>query len=332
MQNILEIKNVSKRFKTYESKGTGIVASLRRVYRFKNALSRVNLAVREGSITALLGRNGSGKSTLIKILTGILYADSGSVRVMGFDPWKERMKLAREIGVVLGAHSQLYWNLPAQDTFEFMRHIYGVEEAEFKKRLDYFMDALNLGDVYRKPVREMSLGEQMKCNFVASVLHMPRMVFLDEPTIGVDISSKAALKETMREMQKEHGTTFLITTHVVEDISVAERIFLLEKGSLVFDGSRSSLEHLFGNKRVVELSFSGGAMPRIGSYGRVLAQRKGFAKLEVDPRMLKDKRFMNLLSSRNILDYAVAEPGLGEILGKFYARLDRTKRRAHAIL
>lgn len=326
MQNIIEIRGISKSFKTYETRSTGIAASLRRRYHIKKALDRVTLEVREGSITALLGRNGSGKSTLIKILTGILYADSGSVSVMGLNPWKERMRLAREIGVVLGAHSQLYWNLPAEDAFKFMRHIYGVDEAAFKKRLDYFINALNLKEVYRKPVREMSLGEQMKCNFVASVLHMPRIVFLDEPTIGVDIPSKAALKETMLEMQKENGTTFLITTHIVEDISVAERIFLLEKGRLVFDGSRSRLEHLFGNKRVVELSFSGRAAPRLSGYGRVLAHGEGFARIEVEPRMLKNRSFIEMLSGRNILDYKVAEPGLSAILSKFYARLDKKRR------
>ncbi len=325
MQNIIEIRNVSKKFKTYETKGTGIIASMRRKYYFKKALDKVSLSVREGSITALLGRNGSGKSTLIKILTGILYADTGSVNVLGFNPWEERMKLAKDIGVVLGAHSQLYWNLPATDTFEFMRHIYGVEEGEFRRRLEYFTEALNLKEVYKKPVREMSLGEQMKCNFVASVLHRPRMVFLDEPTIGVDISSKAALKETMLALQKEHNTTFLITTHIVEDISVAERIFLLEKGRLVFDGSRSSLEHMFGNKRVVELSFSNGAGLHLEDYGTVVAKGKGFAKLEVEPHILKDPGFVEILSSSRVIDYKVAEPGLSAILSKFYAKLDKSR-------
>lgn len=327
MQNSIEVENLYKGFKTYETKKKGIMASFRRKYYIKKALKDVSLSIPEGSITALLGRNGSGKSTLIKLLTGILYPDSGSVRVLDFNPWEERMKLARNIGVVLGAHGQLYWNLPAYDTFKFMGHVYGIKQNDFEKRLNHLVDILNLKNVYRKPVRTMSLGEQMKCNFVASVLHMPKVVFLDEPTIGVDISSKAALRAALLEMRDAYKTTFLLTTHIVEDISIAERILLLENGRLEFDGSREKLEHLFGNKRIVELQFNENYPLKPERFGKILYQGKGYASIEVKADTLKNRRFIDLLSNGHILDYKVSELNLTTILSRVYEKFDTKRKR-----
>jgi len=322
MEKVVEVANVSKSFKTYERASSGFLASFRRHYYTKKALTSVSFSIDKGQIVALLGRNGAGKSTLIKILTGILYPDSGTVNVLGFDPWKERMKLAWNIGVVLGAHGQMYWNLPAYDTFEYMRKIYKVPEKEFKKRLTYFVDLLDLKQVYKKPVRTMSLGEMMKCNFVASTLHMPKVVFLDEPTIGVDIMSKAALKKAMLEMRAKYGTTFILTTHIVEDISIADRVLMLHNGRLVFDGTKEKLEHMFGDKRVVEIRFIPDAKLNL-DFGKVLYMGTGVAKLEVNASVLKSKRFISLLGSKNIIDYSVSSPGLSELLAKVYTKLEK---------
>jgi len=323
MEKVIEVANVSKSFKTYERASSGFLASLRRHYYTKNALVSVSFSINKGQIVALLGRNGSGKSTLIKILTGILYPDSGNVNVLGFDPWKERMKLAWSIGVVLGAHGQMYWNLPAYDTFEYMRKIYKVPEGEFKKRLAHFIEILDLRHVYKKPVRTMSLGEMMKCNFVASTLHMPQIVFLDEPTIGVDIMSKAALKKAMLEMRANYGTTFLLTTHIVEDISIADRVIMLHKGGLVFDGAKEKLEHMFGDKRIVEVKFMPDAKLNL-DFGRVIYKGAGVARIEVNADVLKSRRFIKILSSKSIMDYSVSVPDLSELLAKMYTKLEKS--------
>jgi ABC-2 type transport system ATP-binding protein len=318
MERLISVKGVKKDFKAYESRGSGIF-SFRRKSFIKHALRGVSFSVDKGEIVALLGKNGSGKSTLIKIMCGILYPTSGSARVLGFDPWEQRIDLARRMGVVLGAHGQLYWDLPALDTFNLMRSIYKIPRQDFSNRLDYLLDLLELRGVYKRQVRTLSLGEQMKCNFVASMLHAPELVILDEPTIGVDLPSKQALRTAILETRKEHGTTFLLTTHIVEDITMAERIIALDKGRVIFDGPKRKLETLFGNKKTVELEF--GKTPDYLQYaklGKVVEVEGNYIRMEVNPRTLTRKSFTRLLSKGDIVDYKVGEQGLSEILMRLY--------------
>ncbi len=323
----VDVEDVGKWFKAHEVRRSGsIVTRLMRKTYFKRALNDVSFRIRPGEIVALLGRNGSGKSTLIKILSGILHADSGRVRVLGFEPWTQRIELAQQLGVVLGAHGQLFWNLPAVDAFEYMRGVYNIERNEYTRRMRYFLKILDLEHVYNRQVRTMSLGEQMKCNFMASVLHNPKIVFLDEPTIGVDLPSKIALRKTVTELQARYKTTFILTTHIVEDISIAQRVILLSKGKVVFDDTRPKLEAMFGDKRHVELHVSEPGKIRFSRFGRVLERDGTMVKLEVSKSKLKTKSFFALLNRREVLDYRVAEPGLNFILNKFYAKLDREKR------
>lgn len=319
-QNIIEVKNVKKRFKTYRSL-TGkkvMFATLRRKKFIKKALQGVSFNIKKGEIAALLGLNGSGKSTLIKIVIGILYPDNGSVTVLGHNSWKERDNIASHLGVVLGAHGQLYWDLPPMDTFNLMKHIYKIPDKTFNERISYYVDRLNLKDVYKRQVRQLSLGEQMKCNFVASVLHMPEIVLLDEPTIGVDLPSKSALRETIKDMQKRYNTTFLLTTHMVEDISIAEHIVILDKGQVIFDGVQDKLLKLFGDKRTVELSFEQIPKSSYRKFGRVISETPDYAKLEVESGILKNKNFINFLSRKEVVDYNVLGPELGNVLMRLY--------------
>ncbi|VVB77470.1 Trehalose/maltose import ATP-binding protein MalK [uncultured archaeon] len=318
MDHVIDVKNVSKKFKAYENKGSGLFSFRRKSY-LKRALNGVSLTIDKGETVALLGKNGSGKSTLIKIMCGILFPTSGSVRVLGLDPWEQRISLSRRIGVVLGAHGQLYWDLPAIDTFELMRKVYGIPKSDYQGRLDYYLDLLELRDVYKRQVRTLSLGEQMKCNFVASILHNPELVILDEPTIGVDLPSKQALRTAILESRKENGTTFLLTTHIVEDITMADRILALDKGNVIFDGSKRKLETLFGNKKVVELEFS--ETPDYDKYvelGKITKVEGNYLRMEADPKVLTSARFTRLLSKGNIIDYRVGEQDLSGILMRLY--------------
>ena len=228
---IIKIDSVMKKYKVNEGiSKKGFLNSFRRKKVIKVAVRNISFNIKKGSIVALLGKNGSGKSTLIKMMTGIIYPDKGYITVDGLSPYNDRKRLAMKTGVVLGAHGQLYWNLPAIDTFNFMKSMYKIPETEFNKRLKLYLKMLSLNNVYKKPVRTMSLGEQMKCNFVASMLHNPKLVFLDEPTIGVDLPSKSALKEAIINARDNLGTTFLLTTHIVEDIEIADHVIVIDKG------------------------------------------------------------------------------------------------------
>ncbi len=318
MEHLISVKGIKKDFKAYESKGSDLFSFRRKSYT-KHALNGVSFTVDKGEIVALLGKNGSGKSTLIKIMCGILFPTSGSARILDFDPWEQRIDLVRRMGIVLGAHGQLYWDLPALDSFNLMRSIYNVPRQDFANRLDYFLDMLELRGVYKRQVRTLSLGEQMKCNFVASMLHAPELVILDEPTIGVDLPSKQALRTAILETRKENGTTFLLTTHIIEDITMAERILALDNGRVIFDGPRRRLETLFGNKKTVELEF--GKTPDYLQYaklGKVVEVEGNYIKMEVEPRTLTSKGFTRLLSKGDVTDYKVGEQGLNEILMKLY--------------
>ncbi|MGI0141831.1 MAG: ABC transporter ATP-binding protein [Candidatus Micrarchaeales archaeon] len=327
---VIEVHALGKKFREYQSQqGKKIfLASLRRKYSIKHALTNVSFKVKKGDIVMLLGENGSGKSTLIKILTGILHPDSGSAQVLGLAPWSGREKLAWDYGMVSGAHNQLFWNLPAIDTFDYVRGIYEIPKDVYKKRLDYYIKILNLKDVFRKPVRVLSLGERMKCNFVASVLHMPKIVFMDEATIGMDLSSVINVREAVMDMRKNYGTTFFITTHIVDEIkALAKSVIIIDKGKIVFDGSKRELQTFFGNRKQLEIHFDKQIDPKnYAKYGKVVASREDYLKIEIDSKHLKNKKIVNLLNSDIVLDYNVSEPDIGQVLAKFYNRGRKSKR------
>ena len=326
MQEIIRINGVVKRFKTYESGEGAFGALLGRKKKTKISLDGVSFKVDKGEIVALLGRNGSGKSTLIKLLAGILHPDAGSISVLGIDPFKGRVRLARQIGVVFGStHPQLFWDLPPIDTFNYIKGMYDIPEGEFRKRLDYMVDLLSLKEVYKRQTRQLSLGERMKCEFVCGNLHSPKLVLMDEPTVGVDLPSRIAISDAVLSLRKEMGTTFIITTHVVDDIANVDRIVLLDHGKLVFDGSQEKLRKLFKQTVIIELHFSGKSdSTKYAKSGKVIMDRGDYMKIEMSPEMIKQKWFLQILNDDNVLDYRINEPGLSILLNRLYGIIDKT--------
>lgn len=231
-----------------------------REYRKVEALRDISFRIRKGEIVGYIGPNGAGKSTTIKVMSGILVPDSGMCRVMGYVPWKDRTAYVRNIGVVFGQRTQLWWDVPVVDSFSLLKDIYNIPDRTFKDNVTLLLDTLQLHEMIHIPVRQLSLGQRMRCEFAASLLHDPAVVFLDEPTIGLDAESKLALREFVRTINREKGVTVILTTHDMGDIeALASRIMMIGQGSLLYDGTLSDLRRRFGDQRILTVDYRGSA-------------------------------------------------------------------------
>lgn len=256
-KNIMSVSALCKDYKTHQrgdTFGETVKSMFHRKYQTVEALKSVSLTVVQGSIVGLLGPNGAGKSTLIKILTGVMYPTSGNVEVLGYVPWKQRTKYVEHIGAVFGQKSQLLWDIPPADAFRMNKEIYAIPDALYKQRLDRLTELFDVGEVSRKPTRLLSLGERMKCEFIMALLHGPQVVFLDEPTIGLDVIAKGKVRDCITELNRQ-GVTFILTTHDMGDVeSLAGRVVVINHGEITFDGSLGALRHRLGNKKLVKIT------------------------------------------------------------------------------
>lgn len=236
---MIEVHNINKSFKICKRKA-GFIAALKgvivREYEKVEALKNISFSVNEGEIVGYIGPNGAGKSTTIKIMSGILTPDSGECKINELIPWKNRTKHVKHIGVVFGQRSQLWWDVPVVDSFELLKSIYKISEEVFKRNIDMFIQLLEIEDIIKTPARQLSLGQRMRCEIVASLLHDPKILFLDEPTIGLDAVSKLAVRDFIKNINKEKQTTVILTTHDTQDIdALASRIILIGKGQVLQD-------------------------------------------------------------------------------------------------
>ena len=235
MEHICKTYKVQKRNAGFREACRSLV---RREYEHIHALDDVSFTIRDGEMVGYMGPNGAGKSSTIKILSGILMPDSGSCVIDGLVPWKNRIEHVRRIGVVFGQRSQLWWDIPVVDSFELLRDIYSVEQTQYRRNLEELTELLQLGELLKTPTRQLSLGQRIRCELAASLIHNPRILFLDEPTIGLDAVSKLAVREFIRKLNREHGTTVILTTHDMQDIqAIAQRVILIGKGRILLDGS-----------------------------------------------------------------------------------------------
>ena len=254
----IHVQNVSKSFRVpVKDERQGLAAKLRRFVvnptQELRAVDDLSFDVGAGEVVGLLGVNGSGKSTTIKMLTGILTPSAGEIDVLGYVPWRQRIAYTHHIGVVLGQKTLLWWNIPVIDSLRLYRDIYGQSSKEFEERLDHFADVLEIRDILHVPVRKLSLGLRMRAEIVASLLHRPRVVFLDEPTIGLDILARLNLKRFLRRLHEEEGVTIVLTTHNMFDVEeLCRRVLILQKGKLIYDGDIAALK-AGDEQKVVEL-------------------------------------------------------------------------------
>jgi ABC-2 type transport system ATP-binding protein len=242
---MIKVQNLSKTYrvaKRASGLGNAFRALFKPEYEKIEALKSISFEIGQGEIVGYIGPNGAGKSTTIKVMSGILVPDGGSCEILGRTPWKERVAHVREIGVVFGQRSQLLWDVPVIDSFELIRDIYKVPLNLFRESLLELVEVLKIGDLLDSPARGLSLGQRMRCELAASLLHGPRILFLDEPTIGLDAVAKLAVRDFIRKINKEKGVTVILTTHDVHDIeALAERVILIGKGSILYDGSFESM-------------------------------------------------------------------------------------------
>lgn len=255
--SLIQVNNVNKEFRI-SKRQKGITSSLKalvkREYTTKHAVKNLSLNIAEGEIVGYIGSNGAGKSTTIKMLSGILVPSSGSLVVDGLVPYKNRKVNAKKIGVVFGQRSQLYWNLPMEETFDLYKKIYKINPTMFKQNVDFFIELLEMQTFLRTPVRQLSLGQRMRAELVISLLHDPKILYLDEPTIGLDILVKQKIRKFIRQLNTEKKTTVILTTHDMDDIDqVCNRVITIEKGEKTFDGSLDKFKSMYsvGHKLIV---------------------------------------------------------------------------------
>lgn len=259
----IEVNDLCKEYrvaKTGKGIGGAIKSLFHREYTVKEVVRHVNFSVEKGEIVGYIGPNGAGKSTTLKMLSGILIPTSGTVQVGGIVPYERRRENAKRIGVVFGQRSQLYWDLPVSDTFDLYESLYDIPHETFRKNCELFTELLDMGGFLDQPVRQLSLGQKMKANIAVALLHDPAVLYLDEPTIGLDVVSKKVLRQAIKAINREKGTTVMLTTHDMDDIeAVCNRLIMINEGVKLFDGTLESFRNQYEREIVIRLEFEGNA-------------------------------------------------------------------------
>jgi len=241
----IQINNISKSFKIFKRQAglkSALKSFINRKYQIFHALNNINLNIQEGEIIGILGENGAGKTTLIKLMVGLLHPNEGIINIDGYNPWQRKHKFLKNISVVMGQKNQLWWDIPASESFLLNKHIYDLNDTDYNSTLEELIDYLDVKDKINIQVRRLSLGERMKMEIIAALLHRPKIILLDEPTLGLDVISQAKIRDFVKYYNKEHGTTFVITSHYTKDIQeMCERVFVLHKGNSIYDGNFNEL-------------------------------------------------------------------------------------------
>ncbi|HEX9059069.1 MAG TPA: ATP-binding cassette domain-containing protein [Clostridia bacterium] len=323
-EEIIKVENLKKVFKVPQKEDETFLASLKqlvnRKYATVTAVDNISMCIKKGEIRALIGPNGSGKSTTIKILTGTLFPTEGSVMAAGYIPWKNRKSYVRNIGVVAGQRSQLMWDLPPIDTFSYNREVYRIPRDEYDRTINEFNNLLDLSSIISRPVRQLSLGERMKCELVCALLHSPEIVYLDEPTIGLDINAKTSIHKFIKSINEKKKTTFILTTHDLDDVeNLCENITVINKGSIVYSDSIKNLKGMVSGERIINLVFNKEAEKDALKDCEIIEWMPLRAKIKVD---LGKKNIQEVIStivkSLPCVDIMIESIGIEEIISRIY--------------
>ncbi len=330
--NAIVVKNLEKTYKVYQ-KNEGVFASVkglwRRDYKTVHAVSDVSFTIGQGEIVAFLGPNGAGKTTTLKLLSGLIFPSAGSATVLGHVPWKRENEYRRRFSLVMGQKNQLWWDLPAQESFRLHKEIYRIDPQEYTRRIDELTSLLEVRHLIGQPVRELSLGERMRMELIAALLHRPDVLLLDEPTIGLDVVSQRRVQEFLKYYQIEQKTTVVLTSHYMKDVeALCKRAVIINQGSIKHDGPLSDILDRFSNYKIMDVQFDGDDMPRdFSQWGEVIENEAPRVKLKV-PRNKIPEILSSLLSKYRILDVGVQERPLEEVIAEVFT--EHKKESDHA--
>ncbi len=324
---MITVSELSKTFYVHK-KAPGLKSSIKALFSrekvAKHAVKGVSFAVDEGEIVGLVGANGAGKTTLIKMLAGIIHPSGGEARVLGHVPWERHNDFRRQIALIMGQKAQLWWDLPAADCFLLLKEIYRIEDARYRETLDYLTDVLSVKDELNVQIRRLSLGERMKMELIAALLHRPRVVFLDEPTIGLDIGAQRAIRDFILQYREEHKPAMILTSHYMEDIQrLCKRIIIIRAGEFVYDGTLAQVVERYADHKVITAHFHKRSEPcsvteEIRSLGEVLECDDLILRLRV-PRTDVAHAAARVLETYPVADLAIEEMDIGTIIQRIQA-------------
>jgi ABC-2 type transport system ATP-binding protein len=331
--SVIETRGLTKIYRTYR-KESGLRGSLkglvRRKYDETRAADDVTFTIEEGELVGFLGPNGAGKTTVLKMLSGLLNPSSGEARVLGFVPWERSNEMKRQFSLVMGQKNALWWDLPAQESLELNRAIYGIDRDRFKKVVGGLSELLDVQDKMNVMVRELSLGERMKMELISALLHEPRVLFLDEPTIGLDVVSQKRVREFLRLYNSEHRIVTMLTSHYMQDIEeLCDRVIIIDHGKLFFDGPLNSIIDRFSGYKIISLTFEGPDERDFSTLGEVVQQTPVSVQLKV-PRAKVTETCRRVLDSCAVIDINVQELPVEEVIRQLFGERDTLREAAEA--
>ncbi|MCS7046122.1 MAG: ATP-binding cassette domain-containing protein [Gemmataceae bacterium] len=322
MPAMIEAHHLSKTYRVYQ-KHTGLFGAVRglfrREYKEVQAVADVSFTIEPGEIVGFLGPNGAGKTTTLKMLSGLIYPTSGTAQVLGHVPWERKDAFRRQFALVMGQKNQLWWDLPAADSFQLHREIYSLPRDQFQATLDELTALFGVGTLTRQPVRELSLGERMKMELIAALLHRPRLLLLDEPTIGLDVVAQVTIQKCLRQCNESRGVTILLTSHYMRDVeALCKRVLVIAHGKLIYDGPLAGITEQFGLVKNLRLHFDGGDAPAdLDRYGTVTRREGPTAELVVERGRVSEV-LAALLARHTLLDVSVQDPPLDQVIARVF--------------
>jgi ABC-2 type transport system ATP-binding protein len=320
--SILEASHLTKTYRVAQKK-EGFLGALRGLVRRETkdvrAVADVSFTVEPGEMVAFLGPNGAGKTTTLKMLAGLIYPTGGTARVLGYVPWERHDAFRRQFALVMGQKNQLWWDLPAGDSFRLHREIYSLPPDDYERTLGELTELFGVGGLVRQPVRELSLGERMKMELIAALLHRPRLLLLDEPTIGLDVVAQVAIQKCLREYNRTRGVTMLLTSHYMRDVeALCTRVLVISHGRLIYDGPLAGITEQFGRAKLVKLHFAGDAAPAgLDRFGELANGRGPVVDLKVERGRVPEV-LGAILGSYTVVDMSVQDPPLDQVIARVF--------------